>query len=49
MAGRNSRPSGRGRSQREFPDRQDNLLCVAVLLDDVIIIKTIMTFWEVSP
>lgn len=34
---------------REFPDRQDNLLCVAALLDDVIIIKTIMTFWEVSP
>nr|WP_226819168.1 DUF4258 domain-containing protein [Acidithiobacillus montserratensis] len=34
---------------RQFPNRQDNLLCVAALLDDVIIIKTIMTFWEVSP
>ena len=31
---------------REFPDRQDNLLCVAALLDDVIIIKTIMAFRE---
>nr|WP_306670499.1 DUF2283 domain-containing protein [Acidithiobacillus ferrooxidans] len=29
---------------REFPNRQDNLLSVAALLDDVIIIKTVMTF-----
>ncbi len=34
---------------REFPERLDNLLCVAVLLDDAIIIKTIMNHWEVSP
>lgn len=34
---------------REFATRPDNLLCVAALLDDVIIVKTIMTHWEVSP
>ena len=33
---------------REFAARQDNLLCIAALLDDVVIIKTIMTHWEVS-
>lgn len=34
---------------REFAGRPDNLLCLATLLDDVVIVKTIMTHWEVSP
>ncbi len=34
---------------REFAGRQDNLLCVAALLEDALIVKTIMTHWEVSP
>lgn len=34
---------------REFAERQDNLLCVAALLEDALIVKTIMTHWEVSP
>jgi hypothetical protein len=34
---------------REVAGRPDNLLCVAALLDDALVVKTVMTHWEVSP
>ena len=34
---------------KHYPDRQDNLLCVAAVLDDVLVVKTVMHHWEISP
>jgi len=31
----------------EFPERNDNLVCAAVVNDDAIIIKTVMIRWQV--
>ena len=32
-----------------FPDRADNLLCVAAVIDNVVVVKTIMHHWEPQP
>jgi hypothetical protein len=34
---------------KHFPDRQDNLLCVAVVIDNVLVVKTVMHRWEAKP
>ena len=34
---------------KHFPDRQDNLLCVAVVIDNVLVVKTVMHHWEPKP
>ena len=34
---------------KHFPDRQDNLLCVAVVIDNVLVVKTVMHHWEPQP
>ncbi len=34
---------------KHFPDRQDNLLCVAVVIDNVLVVKTVMHRWEPKP
>jgi len=31
---------------KHFPNRQDNLLCVAVVIDNVLVVKTVMHHWE---
>ena len=31
-----------------FPDRADNLLCVAAVIDNVVVVKTIMNHWELQ-
>ena len=31
----------------EVPERDDNLLCLALVLEDVIVVKTVMHHWEV--
>ena len=31
------------------PDRADNLLCVAAVIDNVVVVKTIMHHWEPKP
>lgn len=33
----------------EVPARADNLLCAAVVLDDALIVKTVMHHWELMP
>lgn len=33
----------------EVPERADNLLCAAVVLDDALIVKTVMHHWELMP
>ena len=32
-----------------LPDRTDNLLCVAAVIDNVFVVKTIMHHWEPQP
>ena len=32
-----------------FPGRHDNLLCVAAVIDNVFVVKTIMHYWEPTP
>jgi Domain of unknown function (DUF4258) len=32
-----------------FPDRADNLLCVAAVIDNAVVVKTIMHHWEPQP
>ena len=32
-----------------YPERQDNLLCVAVVIDNVLVVKTVMHHWEPQP
>ena len=31
----------------ELPYRQDNLLCLALVLEDAVVVKTVMHHWEV--
>jgi hypothetical protein len=31
----------------EVPGRDDNLLCLAVVLEDAVVVKTVMHHWEV--
>lgn len=31
---------------RAYPERQDNLLCAAVVLEDELVIKTVMHHWS---
>ena len=33
----------------DVPDRNDNLLCAALVLDDALIVKTVMHRWELMP
>ena len=32
-----------------FANRQDNLLCVAAVIDNAVVVKTIMHHWEPQP
>ena len=34
---------------KHFDDRDDNLLCVAAVIDNVVVVKTIMHHWEPVP
>lgn len=34
---------------KHVPDRMDNLLCVAAVIDNVVVVKTIMHHWEPVP
>ena len=34
---------------KHLPDRADNLLCVAAVIDNVFVVKTIMHHWEPQP
>ena len=34
---------------KHLPDRTDNLLCVAAVIDNVFVVKTIMHHWEPKP
>ena len=34
---------------KHLPDRADNLLCVAAVIDNVVVVKTIMHHWEPQP
>jgi hypothetical protein len=34
---------------KHYPERQDNLLCVAAVVDDVLVVKTVMHRWELTP
>jgi hypothetical protein len=31
----------------EVPDRDDNLLCLALVLEEAVVVKTVMHHWEV--
>lgn len=33
----------------DVPERSDNLLCAAVVLEDAVIVKTLMHHWELLP
>jgi hypothetical protein len=34
---------------KHFADRNDNLLCVAAVIDNVLVVKTVMHHWEPMP
>lgn len=34
---------------KHLPDRADNLLCVAAVVDNVVVVKTVMHHWEPEP
>ena len=34
---------------KHFDDRNDNLLCVAAVIDNAVVVKTIMHHWEPVP
>ena len=34
---------------KHFSGRQDNLLCVAAVVDNVFVVKTVMHHWEIAP
>ncbi len=34
---------------KHLPDRADNLLCVAAVVDNAVVVKTIMHHWEPQP
>ena len=33
----------------DAPDRDDNLICAALVLDEAVIVKTVMHRWELMP
>lgn len=33
----------------DVPGRHDNLLCAALVLEEAVIVKTVMHHWEVTP
>jgi hypothetical protein len=33
---------------KNYPDRNDNLVCAVVMIDDAIIIKTVMINWQLE-
>ena len=43
--------AGKGRYwlYKHFDDRTDNLLCVAAVIDNAVVVKTIMHHWEPAP
>ncbi len=34
---------------KHFAGRQDNLLCIAAVVENVFVVKTVMHHWEISP
>ena len=34
---------------KHYLDRNDNLLCVAAVVDNVFVVKTVMHHWEIAP
>ena len=34
---------------KHFDDRPDNLLCVAAVIENALVVKTIMNHWELMP
>ena len=34
---------------QEVPGRTDNLLCMAAVIDNAVVVKTIMHHWELQP
>ena len=34
---------------KHLPDRADNLLCVAAVIENAVVVKTIMHHWESAP
>jgi hypothetical protein len=34
---------------KQFADRDDNLLCVAAVIDNMLVVKTVMHHWEIAP
>lgn len=34
---------------KHYPARSDNLLCVAAVIDNVFVVKTVMHHWELAP
>lgn len=34
---------------KHYPNRDDNLLCVAAVVDNVFVVKTVMHHWEIAP
>ena len=34
---------------KHLPDRADNLLCVAAVIENAVVVKTIMHHWEPAP
>jgi hypothetical protein len=34
---------------KHYPARSDNLLCVAAVVDNVFVVKTVMHHWEIAP
>jgi hypothetical protein len=34
---------------KHYPARSDNLLCIAAVIDNVFVVKTVMHHWEIAP
>jgi hypothetical protein len=34
---------------KHYPDRSDNLLCAAAVVENVLVVKTVMHHWEITP
>lgn len=45
------RSAGRGHHwlYKHYPERTDNLLCVAAVITGAVVVKTVMHHWEISP
>lgn len=43
--------AGRGHHwlYKQYADRDDNLLCVAAVIEDALVVKTVMHHWEIAP